>query len=174
MEGTKYCFYFFAALMILTLVAGVGASPGSMSRTITPSVVQPGGEVTVTLDVKVSAVERYYLIDETPPQALTIEDTGELIKDTHDHLKIVQLQNAADKSYTYTLKAPDAEGIYEFSGIYQIDGMDQPADFGGASSLTVSSASAAITQITIAAAVIVVVMIIVVLLFLEKSKTTKA
>ncbi len=114
------------------------------------------------------------LFAQEPPQALTIEDIGELIKDTQDHLKIVQLQDAADKSYTYKLKAPDAEGIYEFSGIYQIDGMDQPADVGGASSLTVSSASAAMTPMTVAAVVIIVVIIIVVLLFLRKSKTIKS
>ena len=154
--------------MILSLVSGVGALPGSMSRTITPSVVQPGGEVTVTLVVKVSEGERYYLIDETPPIALEIEDIGELIKDTQNHLKIVKLQNAADKTYTYKLKAPDVEGIYEFSGIYQIDGMDQPADVSGASSVTVSSASAAMTPMIIAAVVIIVVIIILVLLFLRK------
>lgn len=173
MEGRKFHTSLFALLVICSLAASVQASPGSMTRTITPSVVQPGGEVTVTLDVKVSAGERYYLIDETPPPALSIMDTGELIKDTQDHLKIVQLQNAVDKSYTYTLKAPEAEGEYGFSGIYQIDGMEQPADVAGTSTLTVSSSPAGMDPITLVVVVVIAIVVIVAFLFLKKSKTVK-
>jgi hypothetical protein len=165
-----YCHFFLSVLVLCLLAVGVNASPGLMTRTITPAVVQPGGEVTVTIDVKVSAGERYYLIDETPPQALSIEDMGELIKDNQDHLKIVKLQDAADKSYTYTLKAPSAEGTYAFSGIYQMDGMEKPEQVGGATSLTVTSAAAFdFTTIAILSIVVIVLIIIVVLIFLKRT-----
>jgi hypothetical protein len=159
-----------SAIFLTVFVIGVQASPGSMSRTISPGVVQPGGIVTVTLTVDVVSGERYYIIDETPPAELTIEDIGELVRDASDHLKMVQLQDAADKTYTYTMKAPSEEGTYTFSGIYQVDGMDTPGEIAGASTVTVSSAPAmGVNTVTILAAVIVVVLVLVVAyLFFKK------
>ncbi|MBN2331085.1 MAG: hypothetical protein JXC85_04665 [Candidatus Aenigmarchaeota archaeon] len=170
MEAKNLCCPVFAAIFLISLAAGADASPGSITRNIYPAAVSPGDEVTVTLDVKVSAGERYYLIDETPPSELQIQDTGELIEDAQGHLKIVQLQNAADRSYTYRLKAPDAEGAFVFSGIYQIDGMDQPAEVAGASSLNVSSASSALPFAAIVSVVVIALVVILAAVLLRKPK----
>ena len=159
-----------SAVFLTVFVLTVQASPGTMSRTVTPATVQPGGTVTVTLTVDVAPGERYYIIDETPPAEMNIEEIGDLVKDNNDHLKIVQLQDAADRTYTYTLKAPGTEGTYTFSGIYQVDGMENPGTISGDSTVTVSSAPAvSVNMITIVAAVIVVILVIVVAyLFLKK------
>ena len=100
---------------------------------------------------------------------MSIYEIGELIKDGEDHLKIVQLQNAVDKTYTYKLIAPEEEGAYEFSGIYQIDGMDIPADVGGASSIKVAEAVPTALNVTSLIIVIVVsVIIVIVIIFLKR------
>jgi hypothetical protein len=163
---------FLSAVFIALLVAGVQASPGSMTRAITPSVVQPHGVVTVTISVDVVSGERYYIIDETPPSELSIEYTGELIKDANDHLKMVQLQDAADKTYTYKMKAPETEGSYTFSGIYQIDGMDSPGTIAGDAKVTVSSAPAfALSPAVLLGVVVVIIVIVVAALYFMRSKS---
>jgi len=158
-----------SAVFLTVFVLSVQASPGTISRTVTPSVVKPGGEVTVTLDVKVVPGERYYLIDETPPADWTIQDTGELVQDANNHLKIVHLQNAADKTYTYVLTSPSSDGPYSFSGIYQIDGMDKPGQIAGPATVTVSSAAFDSNILIVVVALIIAVAIVV--LYLEKTKS---
>ncbi len=161
-----------AAVLLLASAANVQASPGSVTRTVSPGVVAPGGTITVTLDVDVAPGERFYIIEETPPAGLIISDEGGLIKDPQGRLKLVKLQNAADTAYTYTLEAPDSEASYSFSGIYQIDGMDEPAKIGGQVAVSVSSSAGEPAAVIIMAAAVIVIMAS--LLYLKKAKTKKA
>jgi hypothetical protein len=126
-------------ISMVAIVSGCTSQPAAsgITRTITPTTVSPDGTVTVTLDVTVNE-ERFYIIEEIPPSNWTVVDVGELIRDNKGHLKYVQLQNAADKTFTFTMKAPSSPGSYTFSGIYQMDGMEDPADISGPSSVTVS------------------------------------
>ena len=159
---------FLSVVFLAVFVAGVQAEPGSITRSLASSVVAPGGEVAVTLDVKIASGERYYIIDEIPPAGWTIQDKGSLIKDSNNHLKMVVLQNPVDKKYTYVLKAPNEEGSYSFSGIYQVDKMDAPAEIGGPSEITVSSATFDLSIAGIIGALAVAVLIAI--LYLKKSK----
>lgn len=126
----------------VAIVSGCTSTPAesSITRTISPTTVSPGGIITVTLDVNVND-ERFYIIEEIPPEPKNdwvVTDKGEFHVDPQNHIKYVQLQNAADTSYTIQLRAPTTPGTYEFTGIYQMDGMDNPADISGQSMVTVS------------------------------------
>jgi hypothetical protein len=124
------------AVLAVAMVAGC-TSASTVTRTISPGTVAPGGTVTVTLNVDVNN-ERFYIIEEIPPAGWEVVDSGIFIVDPQGHLKWVQLQNAADTTYTFTMKAPSVAGSYEFTGIYQMDGMDNSVRISGPSTATVS------------------------------------
>jgi hypothetical protein len=160
-------------LILLVLAAGVQAA-GTMTRTITPGVVAPEGMVTVTLTIDVQEGERFYAIDETPPSALAIGEIGDLRKDVNDHLKYVKLQNPFDTSFTYTMTAPETEGTYTFTGIYQIDGMEDPVEIGGQTTLTVSSSTLDTTTMLIIAVVVIIVIIVAIALVKKRGPSPKS
>jgi hypothetical protein len=123
----------------VAIVSGCTSTPAvtGVTRSISPAAVSPGGTITVTLDVGVDN-ERFYIIEEIPPAGWVVTDKGQFHVDPENHIKYVQLQNAADASYTIQLRAPDTPGEYEFAGIYQMDGMDNHAAISGTSKVTVS------------------------------------
>ena len=127
------------AVAAIAIISGCTSTPteSGITRAITPSTVAPGGTITVTLTVNVND-ERFYIIEEIPPSELSVIDVGDFKVDPQGHIKWVQLQDAADTTYTLTMKAPDTAGSYTFTGIYQMDGMDNPADIAGPSTVTVS------------------------------------
>ena len=167
MKHKSFCIAL-AALLIIAFTTGVQASPGSITRAISPTTAAPGDTVTVTLNVDVVSGERFYIIDETPPPGWEIQNEGELIKDPQGHLKIVTLQNAEDKAYTYLLKAPSSDGPYSFSGIYQIDGMDSPTRISGQSTVQVSFM--AVDMNIVIAFLVIIIVLILVIVYLKRSK----
>jgi len=158
-------------IMLAAFVVSVQAA-GSITRTISPVAVQPGGTITVTLTVDIDA-ERFYIIEEVPPSGLGILGVGDLVRDPNDHLKLVVVQGAVDKTYSYALQAPNSEGTFTFSeGIYSMDGMDDPVAIAGQSTITVSSAATGIDSNLLI--IIIVIIIIVIAVFLYMKKQTMA
>jgi len=121
------------------------AGPGMryVSRDIPDGTVAPGGRVSITLNIGVLSGDRFYLIDEVIPSGWTIYSSGSLVDagtvnaSEAGHLKTVVTSGVSDTSYTYTIKAPSTTGTHVFSGTYQIDGMDDPQNMDGESSITV-------------------------------------
>lgn len=163
------CTSLLTTIFLAVLVQNVSASPGLITRTVSPDVIAPGGELVVTLDIDVSSGERFYIIDEAPPTGWTIVDKGSLVQDSEGHLKFVKLQNAADKTFQYTLKAPESEGEYQFGGIYQIDKMDAPAEMSGDEKVTVQKALE--FQMTYVIIGVLIVAILAVILYLKKTQS---
>lgn len=168
-QKNTICTGLLMTLFLVVLISNVSANPGLITRTVTPSVVAPGSEVVVTLDVDVSSGERFYIIDEAPPAGWTIVDKGSLVQDSEGHLKFVKLQNAVDKTFQYTLKAPETEGEFQFGGIYQIDKMDAPAEMSGDMKVTAQKALGFQTTYLIIG--VLIVAIIAVILYLKKTQS---
>lgn len=113
------------------------AGPSGISRTIASPTENAGENVTIRIDVRLSGGERFYLFYEVPPTQFLIVDKGSIAMDPDDHLNKAVIQNAADTSYTYVLSAPTSPGTYGFSGYYQIEGMDNPVNISGPSTIGV-------------------------------------
>lgn len=173
MRSRKPLCLLLSIVFLFAFAVSVQANPGSVTRSMTPAT--PGGEVTVTLTVDVDG-ERFYAIDEDPPDGFEIVNAGDLVKDPSDHLKKVVFQNAADTTFSYILKAPTTIGEYSFSGIYQMDGMDSPADIGGFSSITIQQGGTGPVDMTvglIVGIIVVIVLVVIVALFMLKKKPAK-
>jgi len=155
------------SLAFAIMAAGAIAQGGAtVTRSVSPLAVAPGGIVTVTLSVDVVSGQRYYVLEEKPPAGWEIVDTGGLVKDSQGYLKYVQLENAADKVYTYTIRAPVETGEYAFSGLYQAEGMGEPAAMGGSLSVASGAPSsmpgAGTNQLPVLATALAVIIIIII------------
>lgn len=121
-----------AAALILILAPSI-AGASSVTRYL-PESAYPGEKINVTLGVSVTG-ESYYLIDEAVPSGWAIIPQA---ADTEaGHVKWAVIQNAASTSYTYEVRAPQAEGTYTFSGKYMFEGMKLEGSIGGQQSITV-------------------------------------
>ena len=169
MSYGKWASFLFIA--VIALAAVVQANPGTITRSVSPQYINPNDIVTVTLAVDVNAGERYYVIEEKPPVGWEVTDAGELVKDNNGNLKKVQLENAADRTYTYTMKAPSTEGDYYFSGIYQTEGM---ADADSISGIKQVSISGPVAWASYLPAVIVVIALILIIAFYLQKRGKKA
>ena len=89
-----------------------------------PSQVERCSEVDIDMVVDVDDAS-FYAIDETIPEGwiLVDEDSAEISED--GHLKWLDINDAEDTTYTYTLRAPCYSfGEHEFQGIYMFEGDD--------------------------------------------------
>ena len=133
------------------------ASAASVSRTVSPPAIAPGGTVTVTLSVDVSGAPDYYAIDEMFPSGWTVIDKGEGSIEHSGHWKYVVIENAQNTQLSYTLRAPQQEGTYQFTGEYMFGGMQEEVAITGQSTVAVSSSTMDWTVILIALVAVVLV-----------------
>lgn len=116
---------------------------GSVTRDL-PRTAGPGDTVTVELSVDPAEGHDSWVIDEVPPDDVTVENvdsrfSGEHVSD--GHVKWVSTSGDA-ATVTYDVKVPQTatEGtVYTFAGEYRFDpGMDARADIAGDTSLKVT------------------------------------
>ena len=152
-----------AILLFLPLV-----SAASVTRSVTPSVVAPGGTATVTFTVDVSgAQEDFYAIDDMYPSGWTVTNAGEGSIEHSGHWKYIIIQEATNTMLSYTIQAPTQEGTSFFTGEYMFGGMESAVGIHGQDTVTVSSLP--IYPIIIVTAV-VILSAIVIILFKPKKK----
>jgi hypothetical protein len=106
-------------LVFVVLINVVSA--GLVSRSASETIVGPGEDVVVTLTVDVQG-ETFYAIDDSYPAGWTMIDDGTGDTSQSGHIKWVVITGAQDTTYTYTIQAPQTEGIYQFDGIYGFEG----------------------------------------------------
>lgn len=122
----------------------IPASPslGTVNRRIFPSIVSPGGTLTITLTPSPTCLfDRYYYVNEGIPAGFSYLNTtahNATVVDTVNG-KVVHLVQNGGSSITYMLKAPQLQGTYTIEkGSFS----DERMDFGGVSgtkSITVES-----------------------------------
>ncbi|MBW2989157.1 hypothetical protein KY358_02445, partial [Candidatus Woesearchaeota archaeon] len=122
--------------------AGIGTiNETAVVRNFASGAVNPGNTLTVTLDVLIKGGEKYYAIDERIPAGFTVVDNGGGDQSEAGSLKWVVIQDAAEITYAYTLKAPIQEGGYTFSGTYMFEGDNESKGILGNSLVNVTSIS---------------------------------
>jgi hypothetical protein len=157
--------WFVAASLLLPM-----ASAASITRTLSPTTVAPGGTVTVTLSVDVSGAENYYAVDDVFPAGFEVISSGVGSTEHSGHWKHVVIEGATNTDYTYTLRAPMEEGSYSFSdnSEYMFGGMTEPAAIEGQSTVTVSSMSFDMTWVALVVVAVIVAGIFLVLKQLKR------
>ena len=145
------------------------ASAASVTRSLSPTTVAPGGTVTVTLSVDVSGAGDFYAVDDIFPSGFEIISSGSGSTQHQGHWKHVVIEGATNTEYTYTLRAPSEEGTYSFSSDseYMFGGMTESVAISGQDTVTVASQSFDSTWVII---VVVVVVVAGIFLVLKKLK----
>ncbi len=131
--------FFSCALAIVFLLPCVSAA--SVTRTLSPASVAPGGTLAVTLYVDVSGGPDYYAIDDLYPSGWEVVDSGSGSIEHAGHWKYVIIEGAQNTQFTYTLRAPSEEGTYSFSGEYMFGGMGSAVPITGQNTVSVASFS---------------------------------
>jgi hypothetical protein len=103
-----------------TSITVTGDVPPGISRSFSKTTVAPGESFKLTINVIVAPGQTYYLFDEAVPQGFEVQAEH----DTKNHIKEIVIQDAASRTYEYTLKAPLAAGTYTFDGEYAVEGKD--------------------------------------------------
>ena len=126
------------AAAVVAVVAGllypapVDAGGHSAVRSFDAELVAPGGEVTVT--VAAQDFGPFARVSETLPEGWeytgsSLPETAVFMQDRTVRFVLID-ELLADGAFTYTVRAPEAEGTYAFSGIIQDSGR-VAADVGG-------------------------------------------
>ena len=129
-------------IVLVALIALIFSVPlvlaGTVTRSFSEDVVEPGGQLTITLVVDAVASETYFTLDEIYPLGWTVINNGGLNKDEFQHLKVVIYQDVYDTQYQYTIQAPSCTGTATWSGEYIFEGMTETHNIGGDSQVTLS------------------------------------
>jgi hypothetical protein len=146
------------------------ASAASITRSLSPTTVAPGGTVTVTLSVDVSGAADYYAVDDIFPPGFEVISSGSGSIQHQGHWKQVVIEGATNTEYTYTLKAPSEEGIYFFSSDseYMFGGMTESVAISGQDTITVASQSFDSAWVVLVIVVVAVALIFLVLKQLKR------
>jgi hypothetical protein len=136
-------------------------SAASVTRTVSPGMVAPGGIATVTLSVDVSGAADFYAVDEMYPSGWTVVDKGSGAIEHKGHWKYVVIENAQNTQLTYTIQAPSEPGTYSFSGEYMFGDMKKAAPIAGQGNVYVGSGD---MTMTLAIALIAIILVSLVLL----------
>jgi hypothetical protein len=154
-------------LAVLLMIPLAGAV--SITRSLSPSQVPPGGDVAVTLTVDVTdAPAPFYAIDEMYPQGFNVTDSGAGSAEHVGHWKTVVIEGAKNVDYTYVMTAPEQEGTYSFSGEYMFGNMEAPVPIAGQDTILVTSETSVIPTgpyVPVAEAVIGIIIVAVIVAF---------
>ncbi|MGC9434459.1 MAG: Ig-like domain-containing protein [Methanomicrobiales archaeon] len=135
---------FLAVLLIATVS---GESTGTVTRSISPSVVVCGGEVTVSLTPGETLPADAWKVIETVPSGFIVGETTAFYTESlgDDQYLFYQLNRTA---FTYRLAAPQTTGTYSISGTFT-DADKGNGTVGGATGITVTGGSGDIDSITV-------------------------
>jgi len=125
-----------------TQITGYAMSDGSAVSRIIPDCVQPGSSFDVTIRSHLGADgHSSYAIEEYVPSGFTVINDSNGGTPTTNTLKWVEFSSSPlpDKNFIYTLQAPMVNGDYDFSGLYQIEGMSSSSPTEGLTTITVSN-----------------------------------
>ena len=130
-----------AVLVAIALAAPAHVAAGGhgATRTLDVESVAPGGEVTVTIEA--TDFGPYARVTETLPEGWTfrgsdLPDAAVVAGDGVTQFILVNLDEVATVTFTYTLRAPDAVGAYAFEGVVE-DSAREAEAVGGAGEITV-------------------------------------
>jgi hypothetical protein len=165
----KVCSLAFLLVLATILIPTAGAA--GITRSLSSTVIEPGGTLSVTLSVDVSGAGDYYAIDDVYPEGWEVTDSGGGSTEHAGHWKNVVIQDAQNTQYTYTLRAPSQEGTYSFSGEYMFGGMSEPLSITGQDTVTVGSQPMGLqTDTTTMILAVVIVLVVAALVALKKLK----
>jgi hypothetical protein len=156
------------ALAVLFLVPL--ASAASVTRSFSPAVVPPGGQVTVNLNVNVTGAADYYVIDEIFPSGWTMIDPGEGITQHSGHWKFVVIEGAENKIFSYVLQAPETKGSAAFSGKYMFGGMEDSIDIEGPTNIVIETEA---IDMNLVVGILIVIVVAVFLYLVTQNKFPK-
>jgi len=105
-----------------------------VTRVIEQDTVAPGDDVVIKLYVNLDDTMTYYLLEEAVPEGVTVTKG---VPDKNNKLKMIEIKNAESKVVDYAVQAPTEPGTYTFSGEYAVEGMKDPAQIMGDTTLTV-------------------------------------
>ncbi|MDD3043011.1 MAG: hypothetical protein PHW56_08740 [Methanosarcinaceae archaeon] len=122
------------AMLLLATLPLAAASSSNVRRFLPSGDQAAGSTITVYLNVTVDPVtSTYYAIDEFVPAGWIITDASDDGDYTSDpgHVRWVVINGAVDKTYSYRVLVPgDAGGAHFFTGIFQMEGMEDSAAIG--------------------------------------------
>jgi len=124
-------------VLVLTYTSSVNANPANVVRSFSQTVITPNTLLNVTISIDIEG-EDYITVDELIPEGWTLVSSGGLDTSEAGHLKFLALGTVIpDQQYTYTLKAPESTGSHLFTGSYQAQGMDNPSEISGSTSVKI-------------------------------------
>jgi hypothetical protein len=134
-EKRKWTFVLVSIALFLFMFSWVSAQTeigtSSIIRGLSADILTDGETLEVTLKVNPEKAA-FYSIDEIYPSGWTVIDKGGLDDAHAGHLKVVVLDPAKSENvFIYRISPPAISGTYDFSGIYQMDGMKDPESIGG-------------------------------------------
>jgi len=141
-------------LVAMFLVPMISAA--EMSRSLSSTIVAPGGTLTVSIVIDASGAE-YYVIDDVFPEGWEVIDAGVGSAEHQGHWKYVLIEGAVDTEFVYTLRAPSEEGNYSFSGEYMFGGMESSVEITGDSSVVVAESVPIVPDTTTIMIILVIV-----------------
>jgi hypothetical protein len=130
-----------AVFLISNSIAGQSieyASTRYATRTISEPDIHQNEWATIYLDIGILPGDKFYIIEEMPPAGWSVVDPGEFNVDSQGRLKYVMLSSPYDRRFSYIIMSPAATGNYNFSGVFQIDGMATPQNIGGDNQINVA------------------------------------
>ncbi|MFP4111529.1 MAG: hypothetical protein ACLFPQ_03170 [Candidatus Woesearchaeota archaeon] len=97
-----------------------------------PDEVSAGEIFTVTLDIRLTEEQTYYLLEDMIPNGFSLVDSDK------NKVKLIEIQNAESTIEEYSVTAPEEPGTYSFSGEYAVEGMADPEAIMGKTSIVVN------------------------------------
>jgi len=102
--------------MWLIKVSDTASITGTVIRSISPSVIQPGSDLSITLTPSSSALFALYQVIETIPQGFTFVNSATSYTNQGNVYNFTQISGTP---VTYVLRAPSTEGNYAINGTFK-------------------------------------------------------
>jgi len=122
-NGTSYKFYFDNVKVFTVPAQSITTSTGSVTRSISPSTINPGSILNITLTPSPLTLFGYpgYQVIETMPQGFTFVSSATGYTSQGNIYNFTQI---GSDPITYTLRAPSTSGNYTISGTFKDDLMN--------------------------------------------------
>ena len=121
-------------------VAQAQTDAATATRSLSPTTVAPGGEVTVTINVDNPGRARVVVSDEIPGGFSIIPDSSSQGSITHDD-SVTLISNSPTIVLMYSVMASETLGDHEFVGNLAVEGVTDPISIGGDTMVTVEAAT---------------------------------
>jgi hypothetical protein len=104
-------------VLIFLQIFFMGGKTGVIERSFDKNSVAPGEIFEVSLDIRLSEDQKYYLFEESVPEGFVVLDDVA----NNNKIRIAEIQNAESSVFVYRVEAPSEVGTYVFSGEYGME-----------------------------------------------------